>query len=142
MEQQPQPKNQGHYSEVRTVPEIAPVNREEMNRGQVNEEFAAETVPVESIPAGKSNPAAENRPAAENEPKQKVREDTDTSITGWAALAIAIASLFVFPFILAPASVVLGFMAWYQGSRALAAWSIIIGAVSFFAYLVIVPLYD
>jgi hypothetical protein len=98
------------------------------------EEFAAETAPAPrgAIPA-----------------KDEVRDADSDDVTmadkpyvGWFALALAIASLFVWPAVLGPAGAVLGLAAWVQGSRGLGIGAIILGVISFLSYLVLVPLYS
>lgn len=54
---------------------------------------------------------------------------------GYAALAVAIAAMFLLPSVLGPTAVVIGFMAFVRGSRALGVWSIVLGIVAFVSFL-------
>ena len=111
--------------------------------GGEDEEFAAE-VAVPDPPAAyrgaeRNEPA---KPAAESDARddQGAGEQGGVAV-GWFALALAIASLFVWPALLGPAAVLFGFVSWMQGSRALGIWSIVLGIISFIAYLALAPLY-
>lgn len=81
---------------------------------------------------------AGNPPAA----KRDSEVNTGGQTSGWIGIALAIASMFIWPAILAPSAAVLGFIAWSQGSRALGVWSIVLGIISFVAFLAIAPLYS
>jgi hypothetical protein len=76
------------------------------------------------------------------------REDTadragaQSTWLGWLALAAAIVSLFVWPSVLGPVAIVAGVIAFWQGSRALGIWSVVIGLVSLAAYFILVPYYS
>lgn len=66
--------------------------------------------------------------------------DTDAGrLVGWAALAMAIVSLFVWPAFFGPAAAITGFVAWTRGSRTLGVWSIALGLISFVLYLFLAP---
>lgn len=60
---------------------------------------------------------------------------------GWIGLVLAIASLFIFPALLGTAGIVLGIIAYVQGSRSLGAWSVIIGGIALLSFVVLVPYY-
>ncbi|MDF2725014.1 MAG: hypothetical protein K0Q59_4689, partial [Paenibacillus sp.] len=60
---------------------------------------------------------------------------------GWIGLVLAIASLFIYPVAMGFAAVIMGLVAFVQGSRALGSWSVIIGGIALLAYYVIVPYY-
>ncbi|MDF2927092.1 MAG: hypothetical protein K0R57_6006 [Paenibacillaceae bacterium] len=61
---------------------------------------------------------------------------------GWIAMVAAVASLFYWPAVLAPAAAVLGVIAFIRGSKALGAWSVALGLVSLLAYFYLVPYYS
>jgi len=67
---------------------------------------------------------------------------TGNRTLGWISLAMAIASLFVLPQWFGLAGIVLGGAAFLTGSRGLALWSIVIGAISLVTYFVLVPYYS
>lgn len=90
-----------------------------------NEEFASEVM-------------ADDPYETAVQPETKV---TQNAAMGWLALTIAIASLFMWPAILGPSAAIIGFFALTRGHRALGIWSIVIGLISFMAYIVLVPLY-
>ncbi|TVX94280.1 hypothetical protein [Paenibacillus agilis] len=58
------------------------------------------------------------------------REVDVPSGLGYTAIGFAIASLFMFPYILGLTSIALGFMSIYQGSRSAGATAMIIGAAA------------
>lgn len=60
--------------------------------------------------------------------------------TGLFALAMAAASLFVWPLPLGLAAAVLGFYSYRQGSRMLGVWSITLGLIAALSYLVFIPI--
>lgn len=104
-----------------------------------NEEFATETAIMEKEPFRPLNQPEEDRP-------NETRVEPETAVTqnaamGWLALTLAIASLFFWPAILGPSAAIIGFFALTRGNRALGIWSIVIGLISFMAYIVLVPLY-
>lgn len=72
---------------------------------------------------------------------EKEQEQQKMVATGWFALFLAVVSLFVWPAILGPSAVLFGIMSWIQGSHVLGIWSIVLGVLSFLAYLILVPLY-
>jgi hypothetical protein len=71
-----------------------------------------------------------------------VTEKRSAGYVGWVAIMLAVASLFVWPAVLGPAAILLGFISWVQGSRALGIWSVVLGVISFIAYIALVPLYS
>lgn len=108
-----------------------------------DEEFAAEAAPIA--------PAAQRTLIQPEDDRPSVREfravETEeagksTGYVGWVAIVLAVASLFVWPAVLGPAAILLGFISWVQGSRALGIWSVVLGVISFIAYIALVPLYS
>lgn len=102
------------------------------------EEFATEVVPSDDL---SPNKVSKNNEQSRYNPKHFRGEEsaTDNRGLGIFALIIAIASLFVWPYILGSAAVVLGFVAWGRGNRSLGIWSIAIGLISFLAYTIFLP---
>ena len=102
-----------------------------------NDEFAAEVAPGPAVNRQPSKPEEERSPAESN---RETRADNDAAnAIGWTALVLAIISLFVYPVFLGGASIVLGIMAYMQGSRSLGAWSVIIGGIAFISSLLLIP---
>lgn len=101
-------------------------------------EFAAEATPFGPETRRLIEPE-DDRPA-ENRVKN-TEAGTTVPWIGWLALALAIASLFMWPAVLGPAGAVLGLMAYFQGNRSLGIWSMVIGIIAFIAYIAIVPYY-
>jgi hypothetical protein len=102
-----------------------------------NEEFAAEFAPT---------PLLGNQLPNRVEKADFETEEDDTSSRGgqtfgWIGLVLAIASLFIYPVAMGFAAVIMGLVAFVQGSRALGSWSVIIGGIALLAYYVIVPYY-
>jgi hypothetical protein len=60
---------------------------------------------------------------------------------GWAALILALLSWIVWPVLLGASAVVVGFVAFVQGSRGLGIWSMTLGLIAVAAYLVLIPFY-
>lgn len=58
---------------------------------------------------------------------------------GMTALGLSILSLFLFPYVLAPIGMVIGFLAYRRGARTMGIWSMVIGAVAILGALVIYP---
>jgi hypothetical protein len=110
-----------------------------------NEEFASEAgayTPMVTRPL--VNPE-EERPWDQREfrtaDEQNQTKTRSVGALGWTAIIAAFISLFVWPYVLGPAAAVLGFVAYFQGSRTLGIWSIVLGALSMLSYWVLVPLY-
>ncbi|GEM_PF-1397742 len=102
-----------------------------------DEEYAAEVAPAQR---GLVNPE-EERPESGRTAANEQSEQSQGVGMGWAALILAIASLFLLPQWLGPAAAVVGAIAWTRGSRALGVWSIVIGLISLVSYFILVPLY-
>lgn len=61
---------------------------------------------------------------------------------GYTALAVAILSLFILPFLFGATAVFLGFIAIVQGNKTVGVWSVILGIVSVAGYFLLAPLYS
>lgn len=123
--------------------DVVGLDNKTLVRDGKDEEFASE-VAVTDPPAAYGG--AERDKAAGTATQSDTRDEPDKTeqggvAVGWFSLALAIASLFVWPALLGPAAVLFGFISWMQGSRALGIWSIVLGIISFIAYLALVPLY-
>lgn len=104
----------------------------------VDEEYAAEV----AVPADQGIDRTSDRNQGETNTLNQERDTAaGKTMMGWFALALAIASLFVWPAILGPGAVLFGFVAWSQGSRTLGVWSIVLGIISFVAYLAVAPIF-
>lgn len=60
---------------------------------------------------------------------------------GWIGLAVAVASLFIWPAILGTIAAIIGVIAYIRGSKAMGAWTVVIGLVSLIAFFFLVPYY-
>jgi hypothetical protein len=61
---------------------------------------------------------------------------------GYFAIIVAILSLFVWPVMFGPAAAILGLIAYMRGSKALGAWSIVLGILAIGAYFILLPFYS
>lgn len=104
-------------------------NRE--NTPEYKEEFAAEVAEPRQTNDDKEDARS---------PFERDRAGENNRTFGGIALTIAILSLFVWPSLLGPSAVVLGFLAWNRGSRALGIWSVVIGLISFLAFVFLTPM--
>lgn len=110
------------------------------------EEYASEVAPtvVPPVVLGRRalNNPEEDRP---DEPVTRSQEGTEVRsggrAVGWVAFILAIISLFVYPVLMGAGAIVLGIIAYVQGSRALGGWSVVIGGIALISYLVLVPYY-
>lgn len=103
----------------------------DLDRERYKEEAAAEiAVPVQPV---------DGSAARQNEAEEEI--SSAGRATGWAALILSIMSWFVWPVLLGITGAVVGFIAYRQGSRGLAVWSITLGLIAAAAYLVLIPLY-
>jgi hypothetical protein len=120
-----------------------PDEREDYKRDQIRREAglkAEEEYAAEIAPAPVSGDATDRKEAAER--KQEGQQEIAGGRTiGWIALAFAIAALFMYPAALGCGAIVLGIIAYVQGSRALGGWSVVIGGIALISYLVLVPYY-
>lgn len=115
--------------------------------GNAEEEFAAELAEGAGGAAltedGNARAANRSQPARQERGEQAMMRDQDEAPgAGWGmtALALAIAAWFVWPAVLAPASVIIGIAAFVRGRRSLGAWSIALGLIAFVLYLMSTPI--
>jgi hypothetical protein len=97
------------------------------------EEFAAELA-VPSV----SGPVTEKNSERSTKPAELKRSKT----IGYVALFLALLSMFIYPVILGPAAIILGFMAYRGGKRGLGTWSVALGLLSFAAYFLLLTFYS
>jgi hypothetical protein len=96
-----------------------------------DEEFAEEVmVPSETL--SETNSERSRNPAELSRSKR----------LGYAALILALLSMFIWPVILGPAAIILGFIAFRGGNRGVGTWSIALGLLSFAAYLLLIRLHS
>lgn len=108
---------------------------EDMYRvGKFREELATEVAPVR--PRLVQNRIEEDRDFPD--PAEKDRTKAGTGL-GMTALILSILSLLFMPVLLAGAGIVIGIIAFMQGSRGLGLWSIGIGAISLLNYYFFAP---
>lgn len=108
-----------------------------------DEEFAAEAAPMAPAAQRPLIQPEDDRPSVrEFRAVETEEEGRSAGYVGWIAIVLAVASLFVWPAVLGPAAILLGFISWVQGSRALGIWSVALGVISFIAYIALVPLYS
>jgi hypothetical protein len=114
---------------------------EQLNRGRgtlikddaikgTEEEFAEEV----AVPSGtltETNPERSTKPA-----------ESRSKRIGYAALILALLSMFILPAILGPAAIILGFLAFRGGKRGLGTWSIALGLLSFVSYFLLMRLHS
>ncbi|MDT3426533.1 hypothetical protein J2Z22_002059 [Paenibacillus forsythiae] len=67
------------------------------------------------------------------------REGEAGKTTGYAGLALGIASLFIWPIILGPVAAVLGYYAYTQGRKTAGGWALGLGIVATLSYFVMIP---
>ncbi|WP_068607803.1 hypothetical protein [Paenibacillus swuensis] len=102
----------------------------------VKEEFAAESAP-RATPLLMAPSSAPRAPIASN---SSTKEDTSSQTQsegrtfGFWGLLASILSLILFPGLLAPAGIILGFVGYSRGARTTGGWAIAIGLVSLIAY--------
>lgn len=108
----------------------------ESGRMLTEEEYAAE------IAVADSNLRRTERPNAVSKRNGDVAPTNQGGRTmGWIALIFSFVSLFLWPVIMGPTAIVLGAVALFQGNRAMAVWSMVIGMIAFVAYLALLPFY-
>lgn len=100
-------------------------------------EFAADLAPAYSG-AIKTQNEEEGRHVI----KHALGEETPAENRGFGiiSLVVAIVSLFLWPAVLGPAAVVLGFIAWGRGNSGTGIASIAIGLISFLTYAILLPM--
>lgn len=137
--------NAPEFAEEITPGESEPFGMAEFAPNEQREdetEFAAEV----AAPQMRANAAPPETIREDGEGRRVLSHaEGEESITanrgvGLFALVLAIASLFVWPAVLGPAAVVLGFVAWGRGNTGLGIWSIAIGLLSFLAYAIFLPM--
>ncbi|RKN86941.1 hypothetical protein [Paenibacillus ginsengarvi] len=124
-----------------------PNNREVRRNGSVegfDEEFGAEVTPAAPMMLGQA-PARPNEDLGLERADYRDTEVDDTvkggQTVGWIGLVLAIASMFIYPGVMGTAAIILGVIAYMQGSRALGTWSAVLGGIALIAYYVLVPYY-
>lgn len=70
---------------------------------------------------------------------EQSREENAGSGMGMTAVGLAILSLFLLPYLLAPIAMVIGYLAMRRGARTLGIWALVIGAVAILGAMVIYP---
>jgi len=128
----------GHLDE----PELKEAKPGQEEKHSFDEEFGVEMAPPTPMIA---NPVPDHPQERHMLNKTGDREEetagTGGQTVGWLGLALAIASLFIYPALMGLAGIVLGVIAYVQGSRTIGAWAAGIGIVSLVAYFVIIPFY-
>jgi hypothetical protein len=102
----------------------------EVVRFPLKEEYAAEIAPHSS------NSEKFYRQTDVMDPAQAI---TKSRGIGYTAIVLALLSLFAWPSFFGPIASVLGYFAYKGGSKALGAWSIILGLISLTAYVLWLP---
>ncbi|HZG13597.1 MAG TPA: DUF456 domain-containing protein [Candidatus Bathyarchaeia archaeon] len=95
--------------------------------GGTKYEVAAEVSPTYSEIKPRS-PVSE--PSAENNPGGGM---------GLTAVGLSILSLFLFPYLIAPIGMIVGYLAFRRGARTLGIWAMVIGAIAILGAMVIYP---
>jgi hypothetical protein len=112
--------------------ELSRENKDHENQG-TKEEFSTElAAPTVSGPVTEKNSERSTKPAELNRSKT----------IGYAALFVALLSMFILPVVLGPAAIILGFMAYRGGKRGLGTWSVALGLLSFAAYFLLLTFYS
>ncbi|MBD2861765.1 hypothetical protein [Paenibacillus oceani] len=116
--------------------------------GQFDEEYGAELTPPAAplfvnnrVRADQGDVPDHPEPNRDLHAEEGAGVETGGATIGWIGLVLAIASLFIYPAILGTGGIVLGIIAYVQGSRALGAWSVIIGGIALLSFVVLVPYY-
>jgi len=118
--------SEGQTGQGNTSPTDAlPAGEGPVARRSAHEEFAAEMTP--RAEAGAAYPIEERR------------EETGFGL-GALALALSVLSLFFAPYLLGAGGVLLGYLAYHQGSRSLGAWAMGLGLVSIVVTFFLGPL--
>jgi hypothetical protein len=58
---------------------------------------------------------------------------------GWIGLGVSILSLFFLPYLLGPAGIVLGYLAYRQNARTLGIWAMVAGTLGILGALLLYP---
>jgi hypothetical protein len=123
-----------------------PSHKEKLEESGYDEEFSGEVNPATPVIGMPLIQPEDDRPdAGSREFRSRLAKDEERvearSSLGWASLVVAFVSLFLWPAILGPVAAVMGFVAYFQGSKALGIWSVVIGVISVLSYWVLVPYY-
>jgi len=98
-----------------------------------NEEMSAEL----AAPVGRMERTDEKRHV-----KEAVEETRSAGrAAGCAGLVLSLLSWFVWPLLLGATGAVVGYIAYRQGAKGLGLWSMVLGLISFIAYVVLIPIY-
>jgi hypothetical protein len=99
----------------------------------LKEEYAAEIAPH---PSNLEKSYRQTEVMDSEKPAQAISRSRGI---GYTAILLALVSLFAWPAFLGPIASVLGYFAYKGGSKALGAWSIILGLISLTAYVLWLP---
>lgn len=102
-------------------------------------ELAAELAAPGAKPRGHRRPDEPAQPDERRSEQGAAASDAGRA-TGLFALAIAIASLFVWPLPLGLTAAVLGWFSFREGARGLGVWAVTIGLVAALSQLVLIPI--
>lgn len=91
---------------------------------------AAEEI-ADPMPRSAEEPADEGRSAQGDEGRG----------LGIAGIILSLVSIFILPAVLAPAGIIVGYLAFRQGSRTTGIWAMVIGAFSLLMALLVLPAY-
>ncbi|MCU6707696.1 DUF4190 domain-containing protein [Paenibacillus sp. J5C_2022] len=130
-------------------------NKQAGKKEEVEPDHSGGLVPNESLPNGamsfKEEMGADfayGMPVSKPSEKFRYEEesvhseaDSGAFALGWIALVFSIASLFLWPVLLAPTAMILGYMAYKQGARGLGGWSVAIGLLVLAIHFIITPIY-
>ncbi|MFB6465795.1 DUF4190 domain-containing protein [Cytobacillus sp. Hz8] len=109
----------------------APVNAEVPTATAETTNYREETAAEMAAPVSFDRDARENR----------LEEESSGRGMGYAALALSILSLFVWPVLFGAVGIVLGFLAVRRGATGLGSWAIGIGAVSIIIGIFVMPFF-
>ncbi|MDF2814667.1 MAG: hypothetical protein K0Q81_867 [Paenibacillus sp.] len=112
----------------------------ERERHKHKEEYATELAAAPGLMRQKElNSPEDDRPHEHIKSADQVEEESPSRTIGWVSMTLAIISLFFFPVWLGVSAIVLGIIAYVRGTRALGAWSVVIGGISALSYIVLIP---
>jgi hypothetical protein len=114
--------------------------RSDKNDELFEDEFATEVAPVPML-ANQVPDRPKERDAEAYRSEEGASVRTGGQTVGWIGLVLAIASLFIYPVLMGLGAIVLGIIAFVQGSRSLGTWSAVIGGIALLSYYVLVPYY-
>lgn len=135
-------KDQKQQGESDKEPKRFPMDQLGKETGhETNEEYASEVAAPYAAP--KQAPVTtEEEPVRRSESVTKT-DDTSAALawSGYAAIVLSVASLFIYPVLFGSAGALLGLLAYSQGQKSLGVWSVILGLVSLAGYFLLVPMY-